>query len=210
MQLRLVDAALYHPEHRRARCQAHQLGVAEPGVVDLDDIVGGGHLHAVHPGERLVQGALAEVQVDHAAGVPWRPPRGEQRQRLAIQQREPAQAPCLLAAQGQRDRDLMRGTDELAAQHKDGRVQARAAHRIMEAAQDLDLLDQLAVTSMVSFRPVRSVLAWQAGLACPGTAVITEDPAGQSVRILRRNGTPAEAVYLGDVLRKLAAEADGT
>jgi hypothetical protein len=74
----------------------------------------------------------------------------------------------------------------------------------MEAAQDLDLLDQLAVTSMVSFRPVRSVLA------CPGTAVITEDPAGQSVRILRRNGTPAEAVYLGDVLRKLAAEADGT
>ena len=63
---------------------------------------------------------------------------------------------------------------------------------------------------MVSFRPVRSVLAWQAVLACPGTAVITEDPAGQSVRILRRNGTPAEAVYLGDVLRKLAAEADGT
>ena len=64
--------------------------------------------------------------------------------------------------------------------------------------------------SMVNFRPVSPVLAWQAASARPGTAVITEDPHAQSVRILRRNGTPAEAVYLGDILRKLAAEADGT
>ena len=47
----------------------------------------------------------------------------------------------------------MRGADELAAQHQNGRVQALAAHRVMEAAEDLDLLDQLAIADEGALAP---------------------------------------------------------
>ena len=129
----------------RAGGQAEQLGVVEAGASDLDQVVGRGHLDAVDLGEGVVERALARGRAAHAAGQAGR----SQAVRSASGQRRRAWR----AGAGTRPRDRA-GTgprqrppepQDLVGQHGDGRAQALALHRGVEAAQDLDLLDQLAL-----------------------------------------------------------------
>ncbi len=125
----------------------------EPRPVDLHEVVGCGHFHAVDPAQRLVKRSGAQILVTDTAGVPRRQPRRQQRERLRVDAGKSPQAPGIVTAQGERGIDDMRRPDDITAQHLDVDIEALAAHRLVEAAEDLDLLDQLAVADEAAPAP---------------------------------------------------------
>src|SRR5258707_2546703 len=149
----LVPGDTDDSEHRRARRQPEQLSMLERGPVDLHEVVGCGHFHAVDPAQRLVKRSGAQILVTDTAGVPRRQPRRQQRERLRVDAGKSPQAPGIVTAQGERGIDDMRRPDDITAQHLDVDIEALAAHRLVEAAEDLDLLDQLAVADEAAPAP---------------------------------------------------------
>jgi hypothetical protein len=90
--------------------------------------------------------SASEVPRRHALLVAHREPRGEQGNRDFLQDREPAYAPRPPASvEPQCSRYVFWRVLDLGTQHPDDWGESLLAHRTVEAAENLDLLDELAL-----------------------------------------------------------------